>query len=177
MKIKKIVFVLVTIVLFLSFLFLTKGEAGLFSGNYFLIPVFILSLVLIARFTGNNKRVTIFLAANVAIVCVSLFVLNNFQMKYGTDFLLPTVFTSLGTGFLVLWQDNSRIFQFLLFGLVLLLLGLNFATTLNGTWISDWFGYITKTVSNAWPWFLLIIGVGSIVKARNIKKITTQVPQ
>lgn len=177
MKIKKIFFVLLSILLFFSFLITTKNDKDIFSGDYFFAAVFIFSLVLILRFSGSSKRISIFLASILAIFCVNVFVLNNYQLVYGADLLLPTIFTSFGAGMLVLWLDNTKAGQFLVSGLLLVLLGLNLATLLQGTFVIVWLTYIIGTVKLAWPLFLLILGIGSLLKAQKIKKSISQVQE
>lgn len=100
------------------------------------------------------------------IIATFLYVANNTQLYFGAELLLPTIFVAFGTGFLALYLDETRSRSFLYISIGLILPGIWFATFLKKTIIADWISIFSSMVVNTWPYLLIVIGIGSLIRAR-----------
>lgn len=170
MKLFKILLVTIFTFTVLFFLFATREAYLLSDTNEFPVILGTLSIVGLLSFTGRNKRLTVFISGAGIMLSAYLLAINNMHIMTGAKLQLPAYLIITGGGLLALFFDSKNNKSLLAASGVTLLSGFLFLTLLKDIFIFDWLNFINRYTVRSWPYIILLIGLGAILKARKIQK-------
>lgn len=127
--------------------------------GYFL---FFYGVISAAKFFGSSQTGGLYISGISFICGVALLVVSYYEILSPQKLILPTILFSTGTGFILLFLNNTNEKIFLIIGSILLLSGtlsVQFFNSINSIKLSNRIGIV---VLQYWPVLLVLIGLGII---------------
>ena len=136
-----------------------------YETSYFYFLQFI-GLVFVMTSLGKNYRGMLFLGAALFMTGITLFIINQFEILSPVKILLPSILVITGTGFFMLYIDNTKENVFLMISIILFTISLLLIRFTGKYQVINQANRIAYTILEFWPVLLALLGVG-ILANRN----------